>query len=150
MVVVTGVELSFRRRRLGLTRRDLGVCLGLLSRGKGARAVAERKIARWENTPGPLDTMAPVGAALDRLDVLEDALRARIADGLRGASPDGDGVVVVPAYEDDASFWAAVPAMEGWPCALWGVGASLALEELRRDRPDVDWRMAFVEAPAVE
>ena len=54
----TCIELETRRRQLGLSQTDLGVCIGLLSPKDPAdpRPVGQHTVSRWEEGVNGHDT----------------------------------------------------------------------------------------------
>lgn len=136
-MVLTCIELETRRRVLGLSQADLGVCLGLLEPRDPSdpRPVSKRTIARWEEgvdgfDEPPLWVQETLPGVLDRIGEVREALFRRVVPFVRGLSPDGGGVVHVPMYRSDAAFARAVPKMAGWPAGMWNDAVLRAVDSL--------------------
>ena len=134
---LTCIELETRRRVLGLSQADLGVCLGLLEPRDPSdpRPVAQRTIARWEEGVGGMDeppawVRDTLPGVLDRIGEVQDALFRRVVPFVRDLPPDGDGVVHVPMYRSDAAFAREVPGMAGWPADMWNNAVMHAVDSL--------------------
>lgn len=134
---LTCIELETRRRVLGLSQADLGVCLGLLEPRDPSdlRPVAQRTVARWEEGVGGMDeppawVRDTLPGVLDRIGEVQDALFRRVVPFVRDLPPDGDGVVHVPMYRSDAAFAREVPGMAGWPADMWNNAVMRAVDSL--------------------
>lgn len=122
----TCIELETRRRLLGLSQADLGVCVGLLAPKDpdDPRPVGQHAVSRWEegvNGHGepPYWVQDTLPGILDRIGQVQEALARWAVTFLRGLDPDADGIVHVPTYRSDKAFARAFPKMAGWPASIW-------------------------------
>ena len=120
----TCIELETRRRQLGLSQTDLGVCIGLLSPKDPAdpRPVGQHTVSYWVQ-----DSLPEI---LDRIGQVRDALCRWTVPFLRGLEPDVEGVVHVPMYRSDRAFAHAFPKMAGWPASIWNDAVVRAADSL--------------------
>ena len=133
----TCIELETRRRQLGLSQTDLGVCIGLLSPKDPAdpRPVGQHTVSRWEEGVNGHDTppywvQDSLPEILDRIGQVRDALCRWAVPFLRGLEPDVEGVVHVPMYRSDRAFAHAFPKMAGWPASIWNDAVVRAADSL--------------------
>lgn len=133
----TCIELETRRRQLGLSQTDLGVCIGLLSPKDPAdpRPVGQHTVSRWEEGVNGHDTppywvQDSLPEILDRIGQVRDALCRWTVPFLRGLEPDMEGVVHVPMYRSDRAFAHAFPKMAGWPASIWNDAVVRAADSL--------------------
>lgn len=143
MVTMSRLELEWRRRRLSLTRIELGRYLMLVSGGVLDHPVSESTIKRWEQGKVPPYDHVPLAEYYDRLDELAAAIDREAYRVCSEIEP-VDGVAVLPGFHSDPPFWRMVPKLNGWPYTLWNRGVVAALTRLRRERPDVDYRMGLL------
>lgn len=131
---MTPIELSSRRKRLGLSQEEFGRCVSLVSPmadGTPRPPVKQSTIASWEGNRGIPHTIEP---ALDEiLEQIED-MSDRMCDRIRGiiehsSAVRNSPVVTVKAYTSDFDMWADWPDLTGWPHVLWNVAATVAMDE---------------------
>ncbi|KFI97513.1 hypothetical protein [Bifidobacterium stellenboschense] len=148
--VLTGAEVTWRRRRLGLNRTDLGAAIMVVSQGKVTAPISESTVTRWEHDKGGAFiyvSAETIRMWFDRLDMLAEriddsayALCAKV-----GAGP--DGVAHLTAYRNDAAFHRVFPNLAPLPCSLWNHGVVEALMRLRRENPDRTYVMDWAHLP---
>jgi len=109
------IELKARREALGLSQAELADTLG----------VRQATVSRWETESNPIPE--GIDAELADLAGTRDALVRRMVT--LGEQSDR---AIFTVYQDDESFWAAHPEMEGVPAAVQRVAAALAQAELVR------------------
>lgn len=132
---MNGVELTARRKRLGLSQEELGRCLALVSPmpdGSPRQPVKQSTIAGWEGARGIPENVDPT--LHDSLDAIEE-MGDRMCDRIRGIVEHSSAVrdnpaVTVRAYATDADLWRDWPDLAGWPHTLWNIAATVAMDEL--------------------
>lgn len=142
-MTLTGIELETRRRLLGLSQQDLGLCMAIIApRENDPRPVSQNTISRWEEGRGGMtlpvwvsDTMPLI---LDRIAHMQAALDERAVTYLESLKPDDDGAVHVPAYHSYEAFWQEVPRLKGWPYAMWNTALVHAIDSIEDNR---DYRL---------
>lgn len=142
--MLTGTEIMWRRRRLGLSRPELGVCLMIVSQGVLKRPVGESTVSKWEHGAGGeylYVSSSTIALWFDRLDALASKVdEIAYCDCLK-VSAGPDGVTRLTAFRNDEAFHAAHPSLAPMPCSLWNHGVVEALLRLRRERPDAAYSM---------
>lgn len=132
---MNGVELTARRKRLGLSQEELGRCLALVSPmpdGSPRQPVKQSTIAGWEGSRGiPESVELTLRDSLDGIEEMGD----RMCDRIRGivehsSAVRSDPVVTVRAYASDADLWRDWPDLAGWPHTLWNIACTVAIDEL--------------------
>lgn len=133
----TCIEMETRRRLLGLSQADLGVCLGLLVPKDPAdpQPVDQKTVSRWEEGVGnhaapPYWVQESMPKVFDRVREVQEALLRRVTPFVESLDPDGDGVVHVPMYRSDRAFARAFPKLAGWPASMWNNAVVRAVDDL--------------------
>lgn len=132
---MTPIELTARRKRMGLSQTEFGQALAMVSPmpdGSPRPPVKQSTIASWEGARG-----IPEYIALT-LPTMCDAIEAmgnQICDLIKGIAEHSANVrntpdVTITAYGSDAALWKAWPTLKGWPHTMWNVAATVAMDEL--------------------
>lgn len=98
------------------------------------RAERERKNREQLNYARgiPLGIDMSIMDMLDMIDEQADVMCDRIKELIAHSSAVCNSTVVqVRGYSTDAEFWVDWPDMAGWPCALWNIAATVAIDEAR-------------------
>lgn len=145
-MVFTCLELETRRRMLGLSQKDLGLCLALIVPKDGdPRPIPQTAVSKWEEgTPRhpepPLWVQENMPRVLDVIAGVQDALDRRVESLVDDLEPDGDGLLTVPVYRGYHRFWSDVPKLDGWPYSMWNMAVMRALDSRGRDRFRLEMR----------
>ena len=133
----TCIELETRRRLLGLSQADLGVCVGLLAPKDpdDPRPVSQHAVSRWEegvngHEEPPYWVQSALPKVFDRISEIQEALFRRVLPFVESLEASEDGLVHVPMYRSDRDFARAMPKMAGWPASLWNSAALRAVDSL--------------------
>lgn len=134
-MTLTGIELETRRRLLGLSQQDLGLCMAVIApRDDVPRPVSQNTISKWEEGRGGLPLPGWVAKTmpliLDRIARMQEALDERAMEYLESLEPDDGDVVHVPAYRSYQAFWKAAPRLKGWPYAMWNTALVHAVDAI--------------------
>ena len=132
---MTPIELTSRRKRLGLSQEELGRCLALVSPmpdGSPRPPVKQSTIAGWEGSRGiPESVDLTLRDSLDAIEEMSDRMCDRIRWIVEHSSAvRSDPVVTVRAYSSDADLWRDWPDLAGWPHTLWNIACTVAIDEL--------------------
>lgn len=139
------IELIARRKRLGLSQEELGRCIALVSPmpdGSPRPPIKQATIASWEGSRGiPLNIDMSIQNMLDMIDERTDVMCDRVKELIVHSSGVRDTPFVeVRAYATDGALWKDWPDMSGWPCVLWNISATVAIDEAR-DEYGIDARL---------
>ncbi|WP_214379707.1 helix-turn-helix domain-containing protein [Bifidobacterium felsineum] len=126
------IELAARRRRLGLSREELGRCIGLVT---PMPPIDRDTVAGWEEGSRMSDDMRlALPGILDLIEERTDLMCDRIRGLVEHSSAvRDDPTVTVTGYTDDETFWHDWPDLQGWPHILWNIAATVAIDEARDD-----------------
>lgn len=132
---MTPIELTSRRKRLGLSQEELGRCLALVSPmpdGSPRQPVKQSTIAGWEGPRGiPANVEPTLRDSLDAIEEMGDRMCDRIRELVEHTSGVTDSpTVTVRAYATDSELWADWPDLKGWPRTLWNIACTVAIDEL--------------------
>lgn len=146
---MTPIELTSRRKRLGLSQEELGRCLALVSPmpdGSPRQPVKQSTIAGWEGSRGiPESVDLTLRGSLDAIEEMSDRMCDRIKSITESRSGMLDSPTVkVDAYETDESMWRDWPDTKGWPHVLWNIAATVAMDELE-DESGIIGEMTVIE-----
>ena len=131
---MTPIELTSRRKRLGLSQEELGRCLALVSPmpdGSPRQPVKQSTIAGWEGARGiPANVEPTLRDSLDAIEDMGDRMCDRIREIIDHTSAVTDSpAITVKAYATDSELWADWPDLKGWPHALWNIACTVAIDE---------------------